>query len=576
MELSDKTEAAGFYRSLNRFARRLRKGGTYMKGNLSRASRLFAVLLAASVTMAMSSACGSNKDPSSSAAPSGPEGSAVSDASYSDGSDVPSDVASQPDGSEVSEGSGGSDTSGGSSKDPQKPDTSSKGGQQGQTSSTTSGGGSSTAGKLAKDTVVNMGGYTFSIMSSFLPQKLASNSTLFEEQLFERIKEVQTQYNCKIKILNSPYPDLNTIKTYVLANSKFADIVELSPGQMVGAAQLGYITPWSKCSLIDPKDARWVEYGTKLGSYDGKQYGLQFYRPPEVRYCIVMNKTLLKANNINPDTIYDAVKNKTWTFEKLKTLAAACTDSGKKTYGIVGYPDYMATGFMTANGANLVTRSSGKASFTGSSNAAINAMTYLYNLVNTDKVVFTNGAQLGTAQTWDAVYRGYDPVKEFLKGKTAFLLHESWVLNQQIKAGAQDTNMEYGMVPYPIGPDAKDYTSDSRNNRLFTLIRTNKDYEKSAVIFNALARPLGDEKGLDYWDDIQADYFQTNDQKSLDMYKLCLEKATYDPGTAVNELGNAFNVALAESIYAHTTSVKGALTAMNGTYDAAINAIFNK
>ena len=74
MELSDKTEAAGFYRSLNRFARRLRKGGTYMKGNLSRASRLFAVLLAASVTMAMSSACGSNKDPSSSAAPSGPAG----------------------------------------------------------------------------------------------------------------------------------------------------------------------------------------------------------------------------------------------------------------------------------------------------------------------------------------------------------------------------------------------------------------------------------------------------------------------------------------------------------------------
>lgn len=69
---------------------------------------------------------------------------------------------------------------------------------------------------------------------------------------------------------------------------------------MVGAAQLGYITPWSKCSLIDPKDARWVEYGTKLGSYDGKQYGLQFYRPPEVRYCLVMNKTLLKANKIIP------------------------------------------------------------------------------------------------------------------------------------------------------------------------------------------------------------------------------------------------------------------------------------
>lgn len=444
--------------------------------------------------------------------------------------------------------------------------------QPGQTNATTTAPPTST---LAPDQVEDMKGYTFTIMSIFLPQELSSTSTLFEEQLFDRIDEVEEDYNCKIRIINQPYPDLSTIRQYVVAGSKFADILELDPNTMVSAAESNLLAPWSNAgSIIDPKDARWNASATKIGNYNGKQYGLQFYKPPEVRYCVVMNKTLLKANGINPDDIYTAVRNKEWDFDMLRDLAKRCTSADKNTFGIVGKPDYIARGLMLANNATMVTRANGKVSFSGASTNAINAMQYFYDLVNTDKSVFVDGATLGTSAAWDKVYN-LDPINQFLKGNCAFMLYESWVLNQRIKAGAQSANMEYGMIPYPMGPAADNYMTNDCNNRLFTLTASNKDYEKSAKIFNALAYPLDGEDGLDYWEDIQADYFQSGDKDSLDMYKICLDTATFDYGFAVSELANAFNAAMADSVFAHNTSVQGAFSAMNGKYDTAINAIFN-
>lgn len=530
--------------------------------------RLLSLSVVSALLCLSFASCSPNEGGSSSLSSSGMQTSGESAAPDESGTDINSDGSSVNSDTTTS----AADSSGTNSNNSSKNTTASTG----QSTNTSSKGGTvSTNRTLAKDNIVDMEGYTFSIMSVFLPTSLSKNSTLFEEQLFERIEEVQKQYNCKIKIINTPYPDLNTIKKYVLANRKFADIIELPPRDMVAAAELGYITSWDGVSPINTNDARWIEQGVSLGNYNNKQYGLSFYRPPEVRSCIVMNKTLLKANGIDPNSIYDAVNKGTWNFDMLRSLAVKCTNSSKKTYGIVGYPDYMADGFMKANNARMVTRqSNGKATFTGSSNAAVAAMQYLYDLVNTNKCVYVGGATLGTDSAWDVVYRGFDPVTEFLKGNYAFMLHESWTLNQKVKSGAQKTNMEYGMVPYPKGPNATQYYSSASNARLFCRISSNKDYQKSAIIFNALARPLDDI--VDYYDDIQADYFQNNDSKSLEMYKLLLANSTYDIGEAVSELGNAFNAQTATSVYAHSTTVKAGLEAMNGTYDSAINAIFNR
>ncbi len=434
--------------------------------------------------------------------------------------------------------------------------------------------GTDTGDKLANDKVVDMGGYKFTILSPLLPTKLSKNSTLFEENLFARIEEVEKQYNCKITILNSPYPDMETIKTYIVAGKKVADLLELTPYQMVAAKELGYIVPWDNQTVIDVNDPRWCDSYTKLGYYDGAQYGLQFYRPEEVRYCVVFNKTLLKANGIDPNSIYDMVNKGTWTFDKFKEICVKVTkdtnnDGKADQYGFCGIPNYISWGLIGANGGELLKKSGGKMVGNFTDNKVVTALNFYNDLVNTQKVMYTNNAET-TANPWDTV-NAIDSITHFLKGNTAFLLHESWVLNQQVKPRA---NFDYGMVPYPKGPNATGYVSEASNARLMCLTKTNKDAEKSAIIFNALARPVDDQ--LDWTADVQADYFQKNDTQSIKMYDLCLRNVTYDPARAVNEVANELNAVFAGTVFGRTTTPAAGLGAIGNKLDAAIDALFNK
>jgi len=434
--------------------------------------------------------------------------------------------------------------------------------------------GADTGEKLAKDKVVDMKGYNFTILSAHLPTKLSKNSTLFEENLFTRIKEVEKQYNCKITILNSPYPDMETIQTYVAAGKKVADLLELSPYQMVSAKELGYIVPWDNCSDINVDDPRWCDSYTKLGFYDGKQYGLQFYRPEEVRYCVVFNKTLLKANGIDPEGIYDMVENGTWTFDKFQEICVKITkdtnnDGKTDQFGFCGLPNYISWGLIGANGGSLVKDSGGKvvANFTDSK--VVNALNYYDKWVNTQKIMYTNNHET-SATPWDTV-SAINNIDYFLKGNCGFLLYESWVLNQQIKPRA---TFDYGMVPYPKGPDATTYTSNSMNARLMCLTTTNKNADKTAIIFNALARPVDDQ--LDWADDVQADYFQSNDSRSLNMYDLCLRNVTFDKAYAVNSVANTLNAVYADTIFGRVTTPSAKLSSIGNTLDDPINELFNK
>lgn len=434
--------------------------------------------------------------------------------------------------------------------------------------------GSDTGEKLADDKVVDMDGYKFTILSPLLPTKLTQNSTLFEENLHARIDEVEKEYNCKISILNSPYPDMETIKTYIVAGKKVADLLELSPYLMVAAKELGYIVPWDSQKLINVNDPRWCDSYTKLGYYDGKQYGLQFTRPEEVRYCVVFNKNLLKANGYDPNSLYDMVNKGTWTFDKFKEICVKVTkdtnsDGKVDQYGFCGIPNYISWGFIGANGVNLIKKSGDKMVGNFTDNKVVTALNFYNDLVNTQKVMYTNNAET-TASPWDTV-NAIDSISHFLKGNTAFLLYESWVLNQQIKPRA---NFDYGMLPYPKGPNASGYVSNSMNARVMCLTATNKNADKTAIIFNALARPIDDQ--LDWSADVQADYFQKNDTQSIKMYDLCLRNVTFDPAYAVNEVANELNYVFASTIFGRSTTPAAGLGAIGNKLDASIDALFNK
>lgn len=498
--------------------------------------------------------------------PSDPDATTGSDATTPDGSTVNPPV---------------NKTSGNSNNTPGKTDKPITGSTRSSSVSNVPTTASKPSGGYADDPIVNLGGYKFTFASPWMPSKLTSSSTLFERLFFERKEEVEEAYNCEIKIINL-YGSPETIQPLIMAKKKIADVIEMSANMWLPNSQAGYLTAWSDIKGININDDRWIDAYTGLSTYKGKVWGLQFTRPPEVRACVFFNKTLLKANGVNPDSLYDLVNQKKWDFNKLKEYAIACTKDTNKdgkidTYGITGDPGSLATYLTAANGGRLVTLQNNRAVASFSSQNCLNALNFVNDLVNTSKVYYTVD-QMWSQNTWNDNKTNYTK-DVFLAGKAAFLFGESYVGNQVIKPNAK--NLDYGMLPIPIGPNGSGYVSPSTNARSLCLTSTNAksaDIGKTVTVLNALARPMKGYEGESWWlDDVQADYFQNNDKKSIQMYQLCLNSMMVDLGDGVQQLNfDYLQVGVFDTVFWKNATPSAALKGMEGKYTAAINAVYNK
>lgn len=433
----------------------------------------------------------------------------------------------------------------------------------------------STTGSAANNKIQTEG-KTFTICSPVLPTSVNSDSPLFEKVLYDRIEEVEKKYSCKIKIVNSIPVEMSNLVPLLQAGKDFANIIELDVRKMVPLMTAGYLIPWNDMPNIDVKDSKWIEGYTKLSQYYGKNYGLQFEKPPELRMCMIMNKTLLKSSGVDADGIYQLIEKKKWDFATFRQYAISATKvvNGVTTsYGFGGNPFYISNSLICSNDGRLVTLNGNTATATYTSQKVVEALNFFNQLVNDDKV-FMNTAGMSSKSTYNTSVPDY--IKQFIDGKIAFLLEDSWALNQQIKPRVK--NFEYGMISVPMGPSASEYVSCSTHARMFVVPVTNKDKEFTSLIFNELAKsPEGYEDEW-YWDDIQADYFQSNDKKSIEVYKRDLNNMVSDLGYSVSALNdNYLNTAVLGSIFWNSGQTpEAALKGLEGAYDSTIASMFNK
>lgn len=442
-------------------------------------------------------------------------------------------------------------------------------GSGGQTADTGSSGGTSTE-------AVKTDGKTFTIMSAYLPQSKSKAQYTFEKLFWERAEEVEKEYGVKIKVI-SGYPNTNNLAALIMAGKKVANILETNVEDVTNLASAGYIIPWDDVAGVDVKNSNFWSGYTNAATLGTKHYGVQFEKPPELRYCVVVNKTLLSSKGINADEIYNLVENKQWTFAKFLEYAKKATDTSKGTYGLGGTPSKVAQMLMAANGGKVVTiNSNGKASATYTSKNIKNALDWMYDLVNTSKVYYTVSAQFEDGKADSAAP---DYIQSFIDGKLAFLLEDSWVLNQQIrpKVAKKGNNISFGLLPVPLGPDAgsKGYMSLSSYARVFTITKTNNEQAFTAKILNALAEyPEGYDAG-NWQDEVAADYFQEGDTKSLNMYLKLLENMESDPGMGLPRVYEGFiDSAMFTPIFYDKNTPSAAIDAIGTTYDKAISELF--
>lgn len=426
---------------------------------------------------------------------------------------------------------------------------------------------------------VDMDGYTFTWASGWMTEEenMGEHTPLFERLFYEKVAEVEKELNCTIKVIHFS-GRADEMRTPIMAGKKIADVVEIMPTWIPQNVASGYIKDWNSISGIDLNDSKWLDSATEVSQYKGKTYGLSFLKPPEARYCVMFNKTLLEQNGVNADDLYKAVDNGTWTWEMLRDCAIKATkdtngDNVPDTYGISGKYDYIANAILPSFGGSLVKESGGKYSMNLSSAASLEALNFYDQLVNEDKVVKVYDQLLSPGSYLSLSEQTY--VQDFNAGKSAFLFWESWVLNQYTKAAAK---FDYGLLPIPKGGSATSYVSPAQNMRVISVTTTNNDLDKTVPILNALAEPVEGYEDEDvWWEDIQADYFQNDDKDSLRMYKLVMDSSMWDPGLAIMSLEDAFyKDVVMESIYWKNTTVAAAVQSIGNAHNDAIDSVYNK
>lgn len=424
------------------------------------------------------------------------------------------------------------------------------------------------------DSVVDLNGYEFTIASSFLLDKPVASEITDAEQIFEEIRhKVEKDYNCKITIL----PVENTVenvRSKIMAGEKIADLIDVEGYNLIQMARGGYLAPLEDVDGIDINDSRWLPGYTKLSEFNGQHYAVNFMRPAEARICLIYNRDLLKKYGVKEDP-QDLIADKKWTFDKFREMCKACTadtngDGKTDTYGInLGLSQLFGISMIAANGSSLVKTVDGVAKENFNDPKALTALNFVYELINKDKSVRYGGDGVHPATEKDAM-------ADFVAGCSAFYFCETWSINQTLKPMAGDMN--YGVLPIPMGPDAEDYVSPSENARSFGITTTNKDLDKTVTIFNALARYTEKyDEEADWWEyDVKMDYFRPDDDKSVEIYMMLIDKATFDLGVGVTDLWTDFkeNV-VGDTCLKNKGTPASKIKSITGTYQASIDAIYN-
>ena len=429
--------------------------------------------------------------------------------------------------------------------------------------------------------VQDLGGYEFTIAASFQYYEDPTGRDLIvsEQAWQDRRKEVEDLYNCKITVI--PYP--GNFSSKILAGEKVADLVQMDLTQLYNAIGAGYLRPLDSIEGLDMSDERWdyTSKYTELATYKGRPYALSYAVPYEVRGGMVYNKTLLKNLGVEED-IQQLVDNGEWTFDKFLEICQKVTvdsnnDGIPESYGVMSQSgDKYCTDFINANGGRLaVMNEEGKVVENFSDQKVINGLTFAADLANTYNVAYIPESWRTKESFLAGGYSQSDFVKEFVNGKAAFYMCETWVMNQLIKPAAD--NIEYGFVPMPKGPDTDSYSCDGHYMLGFGVTVNNQDLDKAVIIINALAERAASYQGDDWIDSaIEVQFFQDGDQDSVDNYKLLYENSNFDYIYGIGDLNALYNNALQPAVLWNQGSPASVLDSMRGSMQSYLDTVYNK
>lgn len=263
------------------------------------------------------------------------------------------------------------------------------------------------------------------------------------------IEEVETKYNCDIKFVAGI--GIDDLIGQILSGQANRTILYKQPWDFYPLAQGGYLTKLN--GVLD--DDYWdnlpgfMSAVTKAHTYNGDIYGFGTgYDSYHVMAALGYNRSMIERNNLEDPM--DLYKNGEWTREKFTELSKAVTkdtnnDGQTDQWGItMSHAGFLGYFFMSNGVSPVVQDASGKYISGWKNNpAATNALNQLYSWMMEDKIFAPNQVA--------------NEVATFADNKSTLFFFTAIYQFQGFPDRMTD---EYGVVPYPVGPDVEDKTKN--------------------------------------------------------------------------------------------------------------------
>jgi len=313
--------------------------------------------------------------------------------------------------------------------------------------------------------------------SSARPDPATSDNYEADVMMYERMRAIEQMYNVRFEIVNVDWGMMQeTLVTSVLAGDPWADIMQIEGPWFIPAIMNDLILPSEE--FVRPHND--IAGPQEVMRWDGQYFGRYWiFRETELNIYgafLGYNRDILDALGL-PDPGELANRGE-WTWDAFMEMAITATTGD--THGFSGTLNRHAFNFIASNGVPIVNQIS--LSHNLDSPALMNAFQFIQDMYFTHRVAYLTNDDIWS---WDADW-------EFRNGNSLFFGWYHWM----IPSGDEALPFNYGIVPFPIGPDNTSGTTHFNGPWGRGLLRGTADPEWVYTIFEDLTRWWGDDRGI--------------------------------------------------------------------------------
>lgn len=355
---------------------------------------------------------------------------------------------------------------------------------------------------------------------------------------------------------------LELLSTSTMAGDPAAEVFRIHVNFLDTAKNSGLLYDLATLDNIDVHDEKWGKPLTEKMSVGDSVYGLSPQENPLM--CIYFNKRIFEEAGLDGDLLYDLQASGDWTWEKFEEISDILTqdfdNDGINDVNAINCNTYFFTqAAIFSNGGSFIGRDeNGKYFNNMSSPETIEALEWAQKYWKTDNELIP--------EHWD----GHRAL--FTSGKVAMYLAGAW--ESGVLSKTSNMPDEWGLVAFPKGPRADDYTAlYSYDAYVIPASFSKEEAEAIALGYNMWTNQPPGYDGPDDWKLRQYPYYK--DDRAIDE-TLTMLKYSDNPqidNSSVLSAAGIVAAAIGSDIYFDRMSISEAIESRQSHWQIELDKI---